>query len=67
MTGILVALLVIVTAAFCFLLGMIYGAALKEEVEEKKLKEQALAQEINSELFKTLHRNKAWDWKEKSK
>lgn len=67
MTGILVAMLVIVTAAFCFLLGMIYGVALKEEFEKKKCIEQALTQEINSELFKTLHRNKAWDWKEKSK
>lgn len=67
MTGILVAMLVIVTAAFCFLLGMIYGVALKEEFEKKKRIEQALTQEINSELFKTLHRNKAWDWKEKSK
>lgn len=67
MTGILVAMLVIVTAAFCFLLGMIYGVALKEEFEKKNRIEQALAQEINSELFKTLHRNKAWNWKEKSK
>ena len=67
MTGVLVAMLVIVTAAFCFLLGMIYGVALKEEFEKKKRIEQALTQEINSELFKTLHRNKTWDWKEKSK
>lgn len=67
MTGVLVALLVIVTSVLCFLLGIICGAALKEEVEEKKREEQALAQEINSELFKTLHRNKAWDWKEKTK
>lgn len=67
MTGILVALLVIVTAAFCFLIGMIYGVALKDEVEKKKRIEQTLIQEINSELFKTLHRNNAWDWKEKTK
>lgn len=67
MTGILVAMLVIVTSVLCFILGIICGTALKEEVEEKKRKEQALAQEINSELFKTLHRNNAWNWKEKSK
>ena len=67
MTGILVALLVIVTAALCFLLGMIYGVALKDEFEKRKRIEQELANDINSELFKTLHRNKAWDWKEKSK
>lgn len=67
MTGILVALLVIVTAALCFLLGMIYGVALKDEFEKKKRIEQALTQEINSELFKTLHRNNAWGWKEKTK
>ena len=37
MTGILVALLVIVTAALCFLLGMIVGvAAISSEVEKKK-------------------------------
>lgn len=31
MTGILVALLVIVTAALCFILGMIAGVAIAEE------------------------------------
>ncbi len=66
MTGILVALLVIVTAALCFLLGLIYGVALKEEFEKKKQIEQ-LSQKVNSELFKTLQRNNAWDWKEKTK
>lgn len=67
MTGILVALLVIVTAALCFILGLIYGVALKDEFEKKKRIEESLPQEVNSELFKTLQRNNAWDWKEKTK
>lgn len=59
MTGILVALLVIVTAALCFLLGMIFGvwaANEANEAEKKNRIKQTLAQGINSELFKTLYR-----------
>lgn len=36
MTGILVALLVIVTAALCFLLGMIVGVTVANEAEAKE-------------------------------
>jgi len=36
MTGILVALLVIITAAFCFLLGMIFGAYVANDASEKE-------------------------------
>lgn len=28
---------------------------------------EQLSQKVNSELFKTLQRNNAWDWKEKTK
>lgn len=65
MTGILVALLIIVTAILCFLLGMIYGSALQAEAEKKKRVEQSLSQGINDELFKILNRHNTWDWKEK--
>ena len=46
MTGILVALLVIVTAALCFLLGTIYGVAAANEAEKKK-REEALKHILN--------------------
>lgn len=46
MTGILVALLVIVTAALCFILGMIYGVSAANEAEKKK-REEALKNILN--------------------
>jgi predicted Holliday junction resolvase-like endonuclease len=66
MTGILVALLVIVTAALCFLLGMIYGVALKEEFEKKRF-EQTMTKAVNSDLWRELRKVNEQDWKEKTK
>lgn len=52
MTGILVALLIIVTAALCFLLGMIVGVAAVRASEEEKRKrfEQTMTKAANSDL-----------------
>ena len=49
MTGILVALLIIVTAALCFLLGMIFGVAAINKSERHKQIEELMAQKIKED------------------